>query len=248
MKPELDSCFYNRFVAATSTTPAEPEVKPRFTRKQRFLIWLYGWLGYLLIRLLGPTLRFRVSIEDGGPPEPYIHPAVYPFWHNCMIAACYYYRGHNVPVMSSPSFDAEYTGRIIQTFGFTLVKGSSTRGAVRALLGMHKEIERGKTVAFTIDGPRGPRYIAKPGPVLLARNTGVPIVCFYVGLDRPWILRSTWDQLRIPRPFSRALLRIGRLIYVPRDADSAAMERYHAEMQATLERVRDYAEQNVGRD
>jgi lysophospholipid acyltransferase (LPLAT)-like uncharacterized protein len=235
-------------VAATSTIPAEPEVRPRFTRKQRFLIWLYGWLGYAIIRLIGPTLRFRISTEDGGPPEAFIHPAVYPLWHNCMIPALYFYRGRGVAVMSSPSFDAEYTGRILRRLGFTLVKGSSTRGAVRALLGMHRVIESGKTVTFTIDGPRGPRYVAKPGPVLLARNTGVPIVCFHIGLERPWIFRSTWDQMRVPRPFSRALLRLGKLIYVPRDADSAAMERYHAEMQAALERVRDYAEENVGRE
>lgn len=224
----------------------EAHAKPRFTRKQLLLIFLYGWLGYLVIRLLGPTLRFRVSIEEGGPPDAYIGAAIYPFWHNCMIPACYYYRGRDAAVMSSPSFDAEYTGKIIQRLGFRLVKGSSTRGAVRALLGMHTEIKAGKPVAFTIDGPRGPRYVAKPGPVLLARNTGAPILCFYIAMEKPWVLRSTWDQLRIPRPFSRALLRVAALIHIPRHADAAAMERLHAEMQAALERVRDYAEAHVG--
>lgn len=234
-------------------TPAdvaeEPQVKvqPRFTRKQRILIAIYGWVGYVLIRLIGPTLRYRISIEEGGPPEPYIQPAIYPLWHNCIIPALYYYRGHDVPVMSSPSFDAEYTGRIIQRFGYTLVKGSSSKGAVRAVLGMQKALQAGKTITLTIDGPRGPRFVAKPGPVLLARNTGVPIVCFHVGMENPWVLRSTWDQLQIPKPFSRVLVRIAKLIHVPQDADSTAMERYHAEMQAALDRVREYAEENVGR-
>jgi len=227
----------------------EPQVKsqPRFTRRQRLLIVLYGWVGYALIRLIGPTLRYSVSIEESGPPEPYIQPAIYPLWHNCIIPAVYYYRGRGVPVMSSPSFDAEYTGRIIRRFGYTLVKGFSTKGAVRALLGMQKALQAGKTITLTIDGPRGPRYVAKPGPVLLARNTGVPIVCFNIGMENSWVLRSTWDQLQIPKPFSHVLLRVAKLIWVPRDADSEAMERHHAEMQGALDRVREYAEANVGK-
>jgi len=235
-------------VPSPAAIEEEPQVKapPRFTRKQRMLIAIYGWVGYLLIRLIGPTLRYTVSIEEGGPPEPYIQPAIYPLWHNCVIPALYYYRDHDVPVMSSPSFDAEYTGRIIRRFGYTLVKGSSNKGAVRALLGMQKALQAGKTITLTIDGPRGPRYVAKPGPVLLARNTGVPIVCFHVGIEHAWVLRSTWDQLQIPKPFSRALLRIAKLIYVPADADPGTMERYHVEMQAALDRVRGYAEANVG--
>jgi hypothetical protein len=100
-------------------------------------------------------------------------------------------------------------------------------------------------VAFTIDGPRGPRYVAKPGPVLLARNTRAPIMCFHIALENAWVL-NTWDQFMIPKPFSRALVRISRLIQVPPEADSSAVERYHQEMQATLDRIREFAEANVG--
>ena len=88
--------------------------------------------------------------------------------------------------MSSDSFDGEWTGRIIRKFGFVKVRGSSSRGAVRALLGMRKEIGQNSTVAFTIDGPRGPRYVAKPGPVLLARATGAPMVAFHIALENAW--------------------------------------------------------------
>ncbi|MGH9650018.1 MAG: lysophospholipid acyltransferase family protein, partial [Terriglobales bacterium] len=121
---------------------------------------------------------------------------------------------------------------------------SSSRGAVRALLGMHKVIDAGRTVAFSIDGPRGPKYVAKPGPVLLARNTGVPVMCFHIALENPWILPS-WDDFMIPKPFSRALVRIGKLIHVPEEADSATLERYHADVQATLDRIREFAEAEV---
>lgn len=168
------------------------------------------------------------------------------FWHNCIFPAIYAWRDLNIRVMSSDSFDGEWTGRIIRKFGFVKVRGSSSRGAVRALLGMRREIEQGWSVAFTIDGPRGPRYVAKPGPVLLARATGAPMVAFHIALEGPWVLK-TWDRCMLPKPFSRALLRVGRQIDVPDDTDDAQRERYLAELQASLERVRDFAEVNIGK-
>jgi hypothetical protein len=99
-------------------------------------------------------------------------------------------------------------------------------------------------VAFTIDGPRGPRYVAKPGPLLLAKLTGAPIVPFYVAVEDPWVL-NTWDRLMIPKPFSRALIRVARNIHVPSDAGDEEISRLHQEMQAALERVQKFAEENV---
>lgn len=233
-------------VSAAATPQEKPRTEVRFTAWQRFVIWLATWAGTLAIRLIAPTLRWAVSIEEGGPAEGNVRPAIYVFWHRCVFVATWHFRKREIAVMTSQSFDGEYIARIIEKFGYGAVRGSSSRGAVRALLGMHREIDDGRTVAFTIDGPRGPRYVAKPGPVLLARNTGVPVMCFHIALEDPWVLPS-WDQFMIPKPFSRALVRIGRLIRVPADADSPALERYHAEMQATLDRIREFAEQNVAR-
>jgi lysophospholipid acyltransferase (LPLAT)-like uncharacterized protein len=166
------------------------------------------------------------------------------FWHSCIFPAIYVWRNLEIRVMSSDSFDGEWTGRIIRKFGFVKVRGSSSRGGVRALLGMRKEIGQNSTVAFTIDGPRGPRYVAKPGPVLLARATGAPMVAFHIALENAWTL-NTWDKVMIPKPFSRALLRISRQIFVPAHSDDAQRERFHTELQAALDRVRDFAEANV---
>ena len=105
---------------------------------------------------------------------------------------------------------------------------------------MHTVIEADGVAAFTIDGPRGPVYVAKPGPVLLARNTGAPIRCFYVAVKEGWVLNS-WDKFVIPKPFTSAHVRWSRPIFVPRETDSAAAQQYHAEMQSALERVRDEA-------
>jgi lysophospholipid acyltransferase (LPLAT)-like uncharacterized protein len=209
------------------------------------LLGLITWAGFLAIRLIGPTLRVAMSFEDGAPAGTETRPMVLAFWHSCIFPATYVWRARQIRVMSSDSFDGEWTGRIVRKFGFVKVRGSSSRGAVRALLGMRRELEQGWAVAFTIDGPRGPRFVAKPGPVLLARATGAPMVAFHIAVERAWIL-NTWDRSMIPRPFSRALMRVSRKIVVPADADDSQKERFHGELQAALERVRGFAEANVG--
>ncbi len=232
-------------VPVAPQTAADTAPQARFTRRQRLLIWLIGWAGYWLIRVLGATLRYTISIEEGGPPHWYVAPAIYPFWHRCLMPACFLWRRKQIAVLTSTSFDGEYIARILDKFGYTPVRGSSTRGGVRGLLGMQKELDCGHAVAFTIDGPKGPMYAAKPGPVLLARMTSLPILCFHVALQDPWLLTKTWDRFMVPKPFSRALVRIGKLIHVPPDAQD--LDRYQKEMQAALDRVREYAEANVSR-
>jgi lysophospholipid acyltransferase (LPLAT)-like uncharacterized protein len=107
---------------------------------------------------------------------------------------------------------------------------------------MAQRLEEGIDAAFTIDGPRGPRYIAKPGPVMLARRTGRPIVLFHIGLERAWTLRKTWDLFQIPKPFTRAVLVIASPLEVAEGIDREGLEQKHQEMQQTLERLRDCAE------
>jgi lysophospholipid acyltransferase (LPLAT)-like uncharacterized protein len=215
----------------------------KFTLKERLLLWLIEWTGYIVIRGLCSTIRFSVSWEEGSPSSLAQRPFVYSFWHNCMIPAMYWCRDLQVRVMSSDSFDGEYTGRIMQKFGFVKVRGSSSKGAVRALLGMRREIEQGWTVAFTIDGPKGPRYIAKPGPVVLSRSTGAPMVAFHIALDRAWILK-TWDGCMIPKPFCRALMRVSQQIRVPPNGSD---EPFLQELQSALERTRVFAEENISK-
>ena len=196
----------------------------------------------MLLRLIGCTLRTTMTFEEGAIQnlaEGY--PGIYPFWHRCVLPATWVFR-HNYPaVMTSRSLDGEFIARVISRFGFLPVRGSSSRGGQRALLEMNQLLAKGHAVAFTIDGPRGPRYVAKKGPVLLAKISGAPISGFYVAVERAWVLK-TWDALMIPKPFSRIYVRFARKIFVPPDADDEAMERYHLEMQAALERITAFAE------
>ncbi len=222
----------------------EGPISRRFTLKQRIVLRILIFLGRSFIRLIGPTLRVSVSREEGAQETLDQRPTVASFWHACQIPATYVFRDMGIRVMSSNSYDGEYMGRIIRKFGFVPVKGSSSRNAVRALLGLRRALDEGWTVAFTLDGPRGPRYKVKPGPVALARSSGVPMTMFHMAVDKAWVL-NTWDRLMIPMPFSRALLRIGRLIHVPAETGDAELPRYEAELQAALDRCVEFAEANI---
>ncbi len=115
------------------------------------------------------------------------------------------------------------------------------------MLGMHTIIEEAGVAAFTIDGPRGPVYVAKPGPVLLARNTGAPIRCFYVAPKSAWALNS-WDRFLIPKPFTTVHIRWSAPIEVPPGTTTENLQGYHDQMQQALERVRLEAQRIVGSD
>ncbi len=171
---------------------------------------------------------------------------IYAFWHRAVFASAWLWRNSGIAVMVSRSFDGEYIARIIEKLGFVAVRGSSSRGGGAALLGMKSQLEQGNLAAFTIDGPRGPKYIAKPGPVLLSRAAALPMAAFYVAIDDAWILH-TWDQLMIPKPFSKALVRVSAKMRVPADADDEQMANFHRQLQGALERVTGFAEANVAR-
>jgi lysophospholipid acyltransferase (LPLAT)-like uncharacterized protein len=235
----------NTDVNAAATPEISAGRSRRFTLRQRAQLWLITWAGFLVIRVIGPTLRFAVSCEEGAP-DPLLHPPlVYAFWHRCVIPAAWLWRRADISVMTSRSFDGEYIARIIGKLGFVAVRGSSSRGGTEGLRQMARESDEA-VAAFTADGPRGPKYVAKHGPVLLARLTGAPLAAFHIALEKAWVL-NTWDKFMIPKPFSRALVRVSSKILVPADCDGGRLEEFHRLLQASLDRVRQFAEENVSR-
>jgi lysophospholipid acyltransferase (LPLAT)-like uncharacterized protein len=231
---------------STSAAPTA-EVVPapiRFSLRQRIVLRIIIAIGYCFIRLIGPTLRLCISREEGAQEAVGRRPLILSFWHAGIIPATYLFRNLGIRVMSSNSYDGEYMGRIIHKFGFVAVKGSSSRNAVRALLGLRRALQQGWAVAFSIDGPRGPRYKVKPGPVALARSSGVPLSAFHIAVESAWVL-NTWDRLIIPKPFSRVLLRFGKVMPVPAEAGEEDVERYQQELQESLDRVCEFAEANL---
>jgi lysophospholipid acyltransferase (LPLAT)-like uncharacterized protein len=223
---------------------AQTEVRlPDLSRWRQIQIPVIASAAYCALRLLGPTLRVEVigvhnaaQIREGGEP------AIAAFWHRCIFSSIWVWRNRGIVVLNTVNFDGQWTRRVIERLGYGTAQGSSSRGAIEGLTEMARRLEEGNHVAFTIDGPRGPRYVAKPGPVILARRTGKPILAFHIALQRAHTFKKSWDQFQIPYPFSRAIVVVAPLICVPTDADSEMMKSKQAEMQAALERVRDVAE------
>lgn len=200
-------------------------------------------LVYWIVRLIGPTLRFEVvGVHNATNLRNSKEPAIGAFWHRCIFPAIWIWRGRGIVVMNTVNFDGQWTRRVIERLGFGTAQGSSTRGAMEGLMVMGQRLQEGHSVAFTIDGPRGPRFVAKPGAVILARRTGNPVSLFHISLERAHTLKKSWDQLQIPYPFSRAVMFVAPPIRVPTDAGSEVMHVKQSEIQATLERVRDLAE------
>ena len=216
---------------------------PELPWTRRIQIPIIAAAVYSVIRVLGPTLRFEVL---GWHYAQQVHASgrrcVWAFWHRVMVPISWWARDMGIVVMNTTAFDGQWTRKVIEWLGFGTAQGSSSRGGLRGLAVMARRIEEGKDCAFTIDGPRGPRYVAKPGPVMLARKTGAPIQVFHVGVEQGKTFERTWDHFLLPRPFSRAVIVFSPLIEVPREADAAAMEAKHNEMQKELERMRDIAE------
>ncbi|HEY8715010.1 MAG TPA: lysophospholipid acyltransferase family protein [Candidatus Acidoferrum sp.] len=239
--------------ADATTPPAAPETEavnlhydtrlPRLPWSRRAQIPIIAAAVYSVIRMLGPTLRFEV-LGKQHPDRVYAsgRRCIYAFWHRVIIPVVWWARHRGIVVLNTTAFDGQWTRKVIEWLGFGTAQGSSTRGGLRGLAVMAQRLEEGKDCGFTIDGPRGPRYIAKPGPVMLARKTGNPILVFHIGVDRGKTFTQTWDHFLLPAPFARAVILCAPPIYVPRDADASVMEERQAKMQSELERVRDVAE------
>ncbi|HEX8369321.1 MAG TPA: lysophospholipid acyltransferase family protein [Pyrinomonadaceae bacterium] len=208
-----------------------------YSFKQRWLIRLADFAFYCLINLIGKTVRFETegwenfeAIERAGRLP------IYTFWHNRIFLGTYFFRRRGIVVITSQSLDGEYIARFIQRFGYGAVRGSSTRGGVAALVEMIRLMREGLPMGFTIDGPKGPKYVAKIGACLLAKKTGNPLMPFTVEAEKFWHLKS-WDNLQIPKPFSRARLIIADPVYVPKDANDEVLENKRRELQKSLDEL-----------
>lgn len=213
---------------------SEATEKATYGLGDRVRFWLGSLAGYWAIRLIGVTLRWEIegwenhrSIVEAGER------IIYTFWHGRIFMATYFWRDRGIVVMTSQNRDGEYIARVIRRFGYGAARGSSSRGGRRALVEMIHEMRRDKDVAFTIDGPRGPRYEAKPGAVWIAAKTGNAIFPFHISPERKWTLNS-WDHFQIPKPFSRVLVLMAPPIYVSAEATQQQMDEAQRELQNSL--------------
>jgi lysophospholipid acyltransferase (LPLAT)-like uncharacterized protein len=200
-------------------------------------------IAYGALRVIGPSLRIEIlGVHNAAQIREQGEPAIGAFWHRCIFPAIWIWRNRGIVVLNTVNFDGQWTRRVIERLGFGTAQGSSSRGAIEGLTVMAQRLEEGRHVALTIDGPRGPRYLAKPGAVILARRTGKPVSVFHIGVKSGHTFRKSWDLFRLPYPFSRVVMVCAPPIRVPQDADSDTVKLKQAEIQTALEQVRDLAE------
>jgi lysophospholipid acyltransferase (LPLAT)-like uncharacterized protein len=219
---------------------------PSWTFSQRIALAVLPRVAAWILRAIAATLRYEIIFEEGlamlEPPAT----GIYAIWHRAILLAACHFQEYHAVVLISQSFDGELVTRTAKNMGYGAARGSSTRGALEGLMGMKEALEEGHAAIFTADGPRGPLYRTKIGPVKLAQMTGYPVYSFYLLPERRWEVKS-WDRLMIPKPFSRVVMSFAHGVAVDPEARGEELEERRLELQDALERARLNAEAHLAK-
>jgi len=196
----------------------------------RFSLDLATLLGPPLLLAWGKSLRIRFL--KGGRRERRV---IYALWHGRMFILIYFYRKGGIDVLISQHSDGELVARVVQGLGYHPVRGSSTRGGLQGFFALAQGA-RGRSLAITPDGPRGPREVVQPGIILLAQRTGLPIVPLGASAQNGVVLPS-WDNFLIPYPFSRAVVIEGSPLWVERRLREKGLEERRRELEGRLREI-----------
>jgi lipopolysaccharide heptosyltransferase II len=155
----------------------------------------------LITLFIDKTLRKKYLNDTDRFPSP----AIYPFWHGNEFAMLMNNQNQNIVIMVSLSKDGEMLSALLNSLGYLTVRGSSSKGAQRALIEIIRFGRKGHNLAFAADGPRGPYHKLKSGVIYAAQKTGLPIIGICSASKWRLILKNTWDKERIPLPFSKTI-------------------------------------------
>ena len=203
--------------------------------------------GSILLKGLFSTVRF---VREGEEHYRTLFAAgqqiLYSFWHARLLSLVADRRDEGSAVLISLHSDGEYIARVIDSFGFRSVRGSSSRGGAKGARSMLKAAREGRDMAVTPDGPKGPPRKSKEGLLFLARLTECPIVPIGTSASRAW-RTSSWDRFLVPMPFSTVSVVYGEPIWIPRDLDAAGEPEWTARVERAIDAVTDRADILVGR-
>ncbi len=210
----------------------------------------YGLIpfAYYLVRGYLPLIRIRAVNEE--MTLQYLKSGqkmIVAIWHQRIIPVVGYAKKFSVyapSAMISQSRDGDIIAGVASLLNFRPIRGSSSRGGKGALADMIADLAENQVAVHALDGPRGPRGVVKPGLIVMAQSTGVPIVPVYISVDRAWVLNS-WDRTLIPKPFSKVTVRWDKPISVPEHLNEEAFEstRKQIEQHMKENQIRDDQEQ-----
>jgi lysophospholipid acyltransferase (LPLAT)-like uncharacterized protein len=181
-------------------------------------------VGSTVIRCLGHTWRIAEDAPElEARAREHSPNVVFAFWHGRLLPLSFTHRNRSIQVLASEHRDGERLGQTIRRLGFGHVRGSSTRGGARAIFDLVDKLKAGFDLGITVDGPRGPRYVVKAGPIQIAKMSGAAIVPITTA-SRSHKTFSSWDAFELPYPFTEVSVRYGRPVIVPADADGDRLE------------------------
>jgi lysophospholipid acyltransferase (LPLAT)-like uncharacterized protein len=201
---------------------------------------LIGALIIPLVRLWSMTLRLtRRNVAVFNDPELRARRPVIILWHDEIFPLIPSHSNECMACVVSQSKDGEILATVLEGFGFSTVRGSSSRGGMRALVAAKRFMEEHDLgVIFTVDGPRGPRHKVKPGAVFLANLAGSPVVPVRARMERAWIFHKAWDKFQLPWPFSRCVITYGDPVDLPDcTRDPEAMKRQCEALEAIMDKL-----------
>ena len=181
------------------------------------------------IKMIDPEIERRVFEKDQIP--------IYASWHQRFFPGITLFaRRKPISIMISRSRDGEIISRIVRLLGWYPVRGSSSKGGSQALRKIKKLVRKGYKVGHIVDGPTGPFGVVKPGLLLIAQFTGMPIIPIIISAEKKWIFNS-WDRFIIPKPFSRVIIRFCDEICIPKKLSLSDFEEKRSQIENTLKKL-----------
>lgn len=209
---------------------------------KKILLKIAPYFAYIVINVLRLTIRFKVlNPEKISEMHKNGEKIIMAFWHSRLLMLPGVYKGDGISILISEHEDGQVIASTVEFLGFTTTRGSTTRGGTRALREMVRTMKSGSDIAITPDGPRGPRFVAKNGAVVLAKMTGAPVcpVTYNVSCRKQF---GSWDGFILPHMFTKGVFIWGDPIYVDRDADRDELEKKRLEVEDELKRITEEAD------
>jgi len=196
------------------------------------------FIGLVTVRIISATYRIKMinpEIEKNVFKRGQI--PIYASWHQRFFPGITLFARRNpISIMISRSRDGELISRIAHVLGWYPVRGSSSKGGSQALRKIKKLIQKGYKVGHIVDGPRGPLGMVKPGLLLIAQATGMPIIPVIVSAEKKWVFKS-WDRFMLPKPFSRVIIRFSDEMCIPRKLSPSDFEEKRAQIENTFKKL-----------
>ncbi len=186
---------------------------------------------------------WRVERIDLGTARVPGRPRLYAHWHGDELVLVGTNSGTGMAVMASRSRDGDLMRRVLEWFGYRVVRGSSSRGGAAGLKGLVDCVRHeGRDASLAVDGPRGPRGVVKPGILSLAQATGCEIVPGAAAANAKYVFKNAWNRCYLPLPLAHCVIVLGESLSVPKDCTPETFEALRSELERRLQSTKAEAE------